>query len=167
MEQQQPNWQDIFRGMRTPRPPRASKPARQVRHGELKAVLIALLFALGLFYVSLPAINLHAEEFYSYIGMVLFVYTLVRIPLVVRSRWHRVEEQGSVKGKVRATLPLLFPMYILAVLIVIAGVGSLLGAPILRASDYSSLITVEEGEFTQDVGAVTYDQIPLLDKDSA
>lgn len=167
MEQQQPNWQDIFRGMRTPRPPRASKPARQVRHGELKAALIALLFALGLFYVSLPAINLHAEEFYSYIGMVLFVYTLVRIPLVVRSRWHRVEEQGSVKGKVRATLPLLFPMYILAVLIVIAGVGSLLGAPILRASDYSSLITVEEGEFTQDVGAVTYDQIPLLDKDSA
>ena len=54
MEQQQPNWQDIFRGMRTPRPPRASKPARQVRHGELKAALIALLFALGLFYVSLP-----------------------------------------------------------------------------------------------------------------
>lgn len=99
MEQQQPNWQDIFRGMRTPRPPRASKPARQVRHGELKAALIALLFALGLFYVSLPAINLHAEEFYSYIGMVFFVYTLVRIPLVVRSRWAPCGGAGLGQGK--------------------------------------------------------------------
>ena len=70
MEQQQPSWQNIFGGMRPPRP---SKPVKQVRHGELKAALITLIFALGLFYFSLPAINLHAEEFYSYIGMVLFV----------------------------------------------------------------------------------------------
>ncbi len=165
MDQQQPSWQDIFG--KGPRPSRPSRPVKQVRHGELKAALITLLFALVLFYFSLPAINLHAEEFYSYIAMVLFFYTLVRIPLVVRSRWHRVEEQGSVKGKLKTTMPLLFPLYILAALIVIAGVGSLLGAPILRASDYSSLIAVQEGEFTQDVGAVTYDQIPLLDKASA
>ena len=176
MDRQSSNWQDLFNQMKNfrrspeegePKPPKPPKPVRQVRHGELKALLITLIGALVLFYFMLPAINLHAEEFYSYIAMVLVLWTVVRIPLVVRSRWQKVEPEDGMRGKFKSTLPLFFPIGILAALVVIAGIGSLLGAPILRSSDYCRLIEVEEGEFTQDVGAVTYNQIPLLDKASA
>ena len=59
---------------------------------------------------------------------------------------------------------------ILTVLVVIVAVyllGSLLSSPIVNAKKYQKLMKVETGEFTKDIEELSFDQIPLLDRDSA
>ena len=46
-------------------------------------------------------------------------------------------------------------------------IGSLLSSPIINAKKYQKLLTVKDGEFTKDIEELSYDQIPLLDKNSA
>ena len=45
--------------------------------------------------------------------------------------------------------------------------GTLLSSPIVNAKKYQKLLTVKDGEFTKDIEELSFDQIPLLDKDSA
>ena len=46
-------------------------------------------------------------------------------------------------------------------------IGSVLGSPIINASRYQKLLTVEKGNFAQDVEQADYNTIPLLDRNSA
>ena len=46
-------------------------------------------------------------------------------------------------------------------------IGSLLSSPIVNAKKYQKLMKVEEGEFAEDVEELSFDKIPLLDKDTA
>ena len=39
--------------------------------------------------------------------------------------------------------------------------------PIFRAGAYRDLLAVEDGEFAQDIGQISFSEIPTLDKDSA
>lgn len=57
-----------------------------------------------------------------------------------------------------------------AVCIVVAvffAIGSLLSSKIINASKYQKLLDVETRSFKDDIKEVSYDQIPILDKDSA
>lgn len=45
--------------------------------------------------------------------------------------------------------------------------GSVLSSPIINAKKYQKLMKVETGEFSKDVKELSYDRIPLLDKDTA
>ncbi len=51
--------------------------------------------------------------------------------------------------------------------IVIYVVGGLLSSVVIRSGAYAKLITVETGDFTQDIEEISFDQIPMLDRDSA
>ena len=56
------------------------------------------------------------------------------------------------------------------VLVLLVGsylIGSLLSSPIVNARKYQQLLEVKEGEFTKDIEELSFDQIPLLDRDSA
>ena len=46
-------------------------------------------------------------------------------------------------------------------------IGSLLSSKIIKASKYQKLLDVETRSFKNDIKEVSYDQIPILDKDSA
>ena len=54
----------------------------------------------------------------------------------------------------------------LALIVLYLG-GSLFSSVILRAGSYTKLLTVEDGDFISDVEEISFDQIPMLDKDSA
>ena len=56
---------------------------------------------------------------------------------------------------------------ILAVLVIAYVAGTVLSSPIVNAKKYQELLTVKNGEFTKDIEELSFDQIPLLDKDSA
>ena len=60
-------------------------------------------------------------------------------------------------------------IFLSLILIVIGiwAVGALLSSPIVNAGKYQKLMTVENGEFSKDIEELSFDQIPLLDKDSA
>ncbi len=46
-------------------------------------------------------------------------------------------------------------------------IGTLLSSPVINAKKYQQLMTVEEGDFAEDIEELSFDKIPLLDKDSA
>ena len=46
-------------------------------------------------------------------------------------------------------------------------IGTLLSSPIVNAKKYQKLLNVKDGEFTKDIEELSFDQIPLLDRDSA
>lgn len=123
---------------------------------KIAGVLGALIIAAIYYYVTIPAINIHAAGFWTFfmvvIAAVVVVYALPRV--------RTVEDAKSSKG-VRfgiAALLLVAAIYV---------VGSLLSSPIINAKRYQKLITVEDRDFSQDIQEADYRQIPLLDRDSA
>lgn len=119
-------------------------------------VLMALLFAGGYYYVTLPAINIHSADFWFFLIMLVVIVTVYYI---FKKRLGMAEVKESKVVKIMGA--------VLVLIIAIYAIGSLLSSPIINAKKYQQLLKVDEGEFTSDVQELSYDQIPLLDKDSA
>ena len=143
----------------------------------LKQVLLGLLITavVGLvyFYFELPAINLHAEEFYGFAFMLAAVYCVSQVLL---SGAFRIQEFVQGEDQLGNTAKHFFsaiwhsckfPAVICVALVGIYAVGSFLSSEILRAGAYRDLLTVESGTFAEDVEELPFNMIPLLDKASA
>ena len=123
---------------------------------KLAGALVALVVAAIYYYIALPAINIHSADLWFFL-MVMVVIILAYYIAKKKLRLYEIKESKTVK-------------VILSVLIVIVTVyliGSLLSSPIINAKKYQQLLTVEDGEFTKDIEELSFDQIPLLDRDSA
>ncbi len=123
---------------------------------KLITTVILLLLAGIYYYIALPAINIHASGFWFFIMLVL---AAILVLYVLKKRYGIEEMKMSKTVKVMVGILLL----VLAVYLI----GSLLSSPIINAKKYQQLLKVEDGEFTKDIEELSYDQIPLLDKDSA
>ena len=125
---------------------------------KVKAIAVVLaILALGVYYyVALPAINIHSSGFWFTIILILAV---ILGAFIVRKKYGVFEIKESKFVKVMGGL-------ILAVVVVYV-IGALLSSQIINAKKYQKLLKVEEGKFTKDIEELSYDQIPLLDKDSA
>lgn len=120
------------------------------------AVIAALLIAGIYYYVTLPAINIHASGFWTFlmaaVVIVVIIYGLPRI--------RTVEDAKDSKG-------LKFGIGILALVVIVYIGGSILSSPIINANKYQKLITVQTRDFNEDIKEADYSKIPLLDRDSA
>ena len=123
------------------------------------ALLALLIIGFIYYYVTLPAINIHAGGFWTF----LIVLLAVLVGFYILSRLKKGENIKDVKQNK------LFKIGIGAILLVVVVylIGSLLSSPIVNAKKYQKLLTVKDGEFTEDIDQVSFDQIPLLDRDSA
>ena len=146
------------------RPKRERKPRKAIGNAFTRTLInlgVTLLFGLGYFYFELPALNFHAEEFYVFAFLLCAVYCVCA---VLTSGF-----QGEgVKGyfgfvKKQCTIPFL----VLAALIVAIVIGGLTSWVVIRAGSYSKLLDVQTGDFAAEVEEISYDQIPMLDEDSA
>lgn len=123
---------------------------------KIVGVILALLLAVIYYYVTLPAINIHSSGFWFFIIVLIIGIAIIYI---LRKRYGMFEIKES---KVVKTLGV-----ILILVIAVYLIGSLLSSPIVNAKKYQKLLKVENGEFTKDIEELSYDQIPLLDRDSA
>ena len=115
------------------------------------------------FYVTLPAINLHSGDFYTFVGLLCVVYAGCTL---VISGFHL--EGGGFKEYFKFIKSQCLPVGILfAALVVVALVGSVISMPIFRAGAYRDLLQVETGDFTADIAEISFNEIPTLDRDSA
>ena len=146
------------------RPRRERKPRKAIGNAFTRTLInlgVTLLFGLGYFYFELPALNFHAEEFYVFVFLLCAVYCVCA---VLTSGF-----QGEgVKGyfgfvKKQCTVPFL----VLAALIAAIVIGGLTSWVVIRAGSYSKLLDVQTGDFAAEVEEISYDQIPMLDEDSA
>ncbi len=119
-------------------------------------IVILLAVAFIYYYITLPAINIHAGGFWT---TLIFILAVV---LFMRAFPHLSHpEELKTDKKVRGVVGLI------AAVVAVYIVGSLLSSPIINAKKYQQLMQVEEREFTEDIKQVSYDKIPLLDRDTA
>ncbi len=127
-------------------------------------ILVTLIVGAVYFYVALPAINLKDNAFYAFVGILCIVYFLSAL---VTSGMNLDRSKG-IREYFRFIKTQCLPIGILfALLILVALFGSVVSMPIFRAGAYRDLLTVETGNFSVDIAEVSYDEIPMLDKDSA
>ncbi|MBO5459927.1 MAG: CvpA family protein [Lachnospira sp.] len=149
------------------------------KKGIVKVVIIALAALLavgfGYYYVVLPPINIHAPGFWLFVIVLSVVLTavvglaaLTEAGAVYNNMMGREVKKAKYEFKSKATKNVfkLFA-FITVTLVVIFIIGSILSSEIVNASKYQQLLNVETRNFADDIKEVSYDQIPLLDKDSA
>ena len=124
---------------------------------KIAAGLGILLLAFVYYYITLPAINIHESGFWFFLGALV---VLVLVIYGIRKRFRSPQEIKSSKVMKAG-------MFLVLAIIVVYGVGTLLSSPIVNAKKYQQLVTPEERDFAEDIKEISYDQIPLLDKDSA
>lgn len=127
----------------------------------LYSLIVTALVGFIYFYVYLPAINFHSEDFYGYIMLLCIVYTGCMI-LLGGFKTRSVKEFIAFSWK-----QVKLPFIVFVVIILVTAVGSLFGLVIFRASAYSALMPITTGDFTEDVAEISMDQIPMLDEASA
>ena len=123
---------------------------------KLLAVIGIILLASIYYYVTLPAINIHSSDFWMFFIVIIIIAALIYIR---RKKLNRYELKNSKGVKI-----------ILGILVVVVAaylIGTLLSSPIVNAKKYQKLLDVKDGEFTKDIEELSFDQIPLLDRDSA
>ena len=146
---------------REPKPPKERKPIGSPFTRTLINILVTLVVGAVYFYVSLPAINLKSQEFYGFALLLCIVYAVCA---VITSGFQGTGAKGYF-GFVKKQCK--FPFVIAVALIVVALAGSLLSWQVIRASSYRDILTIEDGDFAKEVEEISFDQIPMLDADSA
>lgn len=129
-------------------------------------VAITLLFAAVYFYFALPAINIQSGDFWKFVIICLVFFTILNTITTT----HRVIYDPKTEGKLLLRDiwdACKIPLVIGGACVAFCLVCSILSAVIFNSEAYSSLIEIKEGNFTEDVTEISYDQIPMLDADSA
>ncbi len=130
--------------------------------------LMGIAAAAILYYIYLPAVNIHSASFWFFIMGLLLVAMLIYVIkkagrqfLLADGRLLNLNiDLHEMKG-------LKFMGILLLVVFAVYLVGSILSSPIVNAGKYQKLMTIEERDFTDDIKEVDYNTIPLLDKNSA
>ncbi len=126
-------------------------------------LIVTIVAGFIYFYVELPPINLHSAAFYSFF---LFLSVVYCITAVITSGIYRQAENGKTFWKLLKG-SCIVPLIVIGAVFVIYVVGGLLSSVVIRSGAYAKLITVETGDFTQNIEEISFDQIPMLDRDSA
>ena len=126
------------------------------KKGKLAIALMVIIVAGIYYYVALPAFNIHSSETW------FFVMALAVIGLV----YYTMRKKPG-KGAFKTDKGFRSILTVLLALGVVYLVGTLLSSPIVNAKKYQKLMKVQEGEFADDVEELSFDKIPILDRDTA
>ena len=137
-------------------------------------VVVAVVAALY-YYIELPAINIHSPGFWKFIIFVMLIVTVEVWLMNHRKAAGGGRYRGNISAKeffsdfkTQAGSVLFKTAFVCTVILVVLYVaGNILSSPVINASKYQQLLKVETRNFTDDIKEVSYDKIPLLDKDSA
>lgn len=141
------------------------KKAKYIIGGSLIVLIVGFIY----YYITLPAINIHSKGFWTFLlGLMVIITGTI---LLIISGKKLSNKSGVVNISLNKGLfrhPLVMISSILTVtLFVIYLLGNLLSSPIINAKKYQSLINIAERDFIEDIQQISYNEIPLLDRNSA
>ncbi|MCI2056564.1 MAG: CvpA family protein [Oscillibacter sp.] len=154
--------QPDFTQAATPHRPR--KPRKAIGNAftrTLLNILVTLVFAAIYFYAELPALNLHSEDLYVFVFLCCAVYCIC----AVLTSGFQGEGAKGYFGFVKKQCKV--PFFVVIALIATIAIGAISSWVVFRAGAYSKLLPIETGDFVSEVEEISYDQIPMLDDDSA
>lgn len=123
---------------------------------KLLIVLFVILVAGLYYYIALPAFNIHSTG----------TWFLIIVLLVALAVFYGARRQIR-PGEVRQNKGMRLLIGVILGVGVVYLVGTLLSSPIFNAKKYQQLMKVEEGNFSEDIQELSFDKIPLLDRDTA
>lgn len=118
--------------------------------------IVLLAAAAVYYYAALPALNIHSA------GVWYFLLALVALAAVFYALRKRLSP-----GEIRHSKGMKGILGLFLVLLVVYLAGTLLSSPVVNAKKYQQLLTVEEGDFATEIEELSFDQIPILDRDTA
>ncbi len=133
-------------------------PEKSGKKVAINIILSIIVGAIG-YYTMLPAFNLKDIKLYFWLGLIAFSYPV--FSFFTSKALMRPEYMPYVK---RSSF---VPGIIICILVVFVVGGSLVSSVFFRAKDFSEIITVEEGEFTEKFSELDFDSVPMLDEQSA
>lgn len=125
----------------------------------LLALLITVIAGAGIYYMMLPALNIHDSQMYVFVIILVAVFMGAFGILCGANR--QIERKEYVKKKS------IIPIAIILVIAAVMGVGTLTGITLFRAHSYSQLLEVQESDFSTDFAQISYDKVPRLDASTA
>ncbi len=114
-------------------------------------LLITLVIMFINFFLTLPALNPMAPEFYAFLIMGIIIFAVL----------------NTFFGKLSIFKTLKFSGIGILALIIIPALGSIFSAPFFSAKSYANLIKVEDAEFADTVKTINVSQIPIVDREAA
>ena len=149
-------------------------------------LLLSVVLIFLLFYTMLPAINMRDRNFLIFLIISIVVVLMVNLPNYVKIFFESISQGSETivghnpitgqpifakkpkeKDTVKISRPLKIGFVAIAVLILWMVIATAIGQRFFNASRYRDLITLEDGDFTQDVAELQMSQIPVVDKDTA
>ena len=127
-------------------------------------LIITIIVALVAYYLTLPAINLNNIGFYIFIAFIVFFNQMLN---VMTNNVIKVNKKGVIttdnfpKGAIYAFAGIVI-MFVCLLIV------NFISSPLFNAKSYQSRITInEDGNFTEDIPEVNFNQLPLLDRASS
>lgn len=126
-------------------------------------VILALLVGFIYYYVALPAINIHSPGFWFFIiGALVVICIVVAITSIYK------ENKGPrYSVSIFHNKPFVIAISVTGIVIVIYIVGSIISSPMINANKYQKILKIKDSNFTEDIKEISFNKIPILDKDSA
>lgn len=119
--------------------------------------LVVLLVLCVYYYLTLPVFNIHSESLWFAAGVLILAGLFIAgWKKRIRSK-NEIKEDRGMKIGIGCFIGF----------VVIYLVGMLLSTTFFNAEKYQKLMAVKERDFSADIKEISYDEIPLLDKDSA
>ncbi len=140
--------------------------------GFFRWIISLIIIALSYWFV-LPPLNWRSRDFWSFLIWSVIVVVAINAFSQVFGFLKTTLNQGiKIDAKTHLNLSGLgTPVKVvgigLAAIIALSIIASIIGAEIFNAKAYNNLITITNGDFTEDVAEINMDQIPIVDRDTA
>ncbi len=133
-------------------------------------ICAALLFLL--YWFLLPPLNPRSIDFWFYVICAIIILLVFNAFAAVKRFFteHEVILDGKNKKGKRKTSPafsIKLAFGSIGIIVIAGAVVTLAGNQFFHASSYNQLLTLEDGNFADDVAELTMDQIPVVDHDTA
>ena len=124
------------------------------------SIILTLIITAIRYYISYPAINVKNEQFWSFILGTAITYAVVMIIVCTFGK-----KMKNLKFAVKHDVQTSGIIVVICALVFV--IGAIVSSTCFNAKKYASLIKINEGNFTQDIEDIGFDEIPMLDIDSA
>ena len=124
-------------------------------------ILIILIFTLVLYFITLPAINIHDSGFYGFL-LLIFICYLITSGINLFDGERVINKVKRLPKNMLIVVSLVGGIFVLIVLV------NIICSPLFNAKSWAHRIDIKEDtSFTDDINEVDFTKVPLLDKDSS
>ena len=119
-------------------------------------VIITIVFAVLLFYITLPPLNIHSIKFWEFIFTIFIIFGATNII------------DFHVNNRIKFNKKMIYIPIIAGIIFGFLLIINIINSPLFNAKKYYNRIKIEDKtNFLEDVKEVKFESLPLLDKDSS